>query len=135
MAFSEMSNRGLTVHGYNTLDCGPEARCKAMYKQKQFGLTIIKIAVPCRHLSLSQSAIAFLPQSVLLVLSLTEIICSISLSSLLPQALACDVACSALASFLDLENCVVLLMRKMAIWQQLPLLAFPFPFPSFIQLV
>lgn len=62
-----------------------------------------------------QSVIAFLPQSVTLMFSFIEIICSIPLSSLLLQAMVCVLACSALTSSLDPENCVFLLMRKMAI--------------------
>lgn len=123
------------LHACSILDCGPEARCKAVYTWKHLSLTITRISLPCRHPSLPQSAIALLPRSVLLFLSFTGIICPISLPSLLSQALVCDLACSALASSLDAENCVFLLMRKMAIWQQFPLLAFPFPFPSFMQLV
>lgn len=123
------------MHAYSILGCGLEAGRKAVYTWKQLGLTITSISLPCRHLSLPQSAIAFIPHSVLLLLSFTGIMCSVSLSSLLPQALVCDLACSAIAPSLDPENCVFLLMRKMAIWQQFPLLAFPFLFPSFMQLV
>lgn len=123
------------MHAFSILGCGPEAGCKAVYTWKQLGLTITRNSLPCRDLSLPQSAIAFLPHSVVLFLSFTGIIYPIPLSSLLPQALVCDLACSAIASSLDPENCVFLLMRKMAIWQQFPLLAFPFPFPSFMQLV
>lgn len=75
------------VHSYSILDCGPEAGCKGVNTWKHLSLTIARISLPCRHLSLPQSVIALLPQSGLLFLSFTGIICSISLwSSLLSSS-------------------------------------------------
>lgn len=82
-------NRSFSEGAHNALDYGPEARCKAMYTWKQLDLTVIKPAHPRRHLSLPTARRCLSP-TVLSFVAPSGIIPSISLSSLLPKALACD---------------------------------------------